>query len=618
VIKEVVDILIGEPIENEKSHEEKFNIPSGLAVMSSDAISSVAYASEEILKVLLPVIGAASYIWLGYTSLMIIGLLVILTFSYLQTIKAYPHGGGSYTVSKENIGMKAGLFAGSALLIDYILTVSVSATAGIDAIISAFPNLKEHHVLLIIFTILVLTLLNLRGIGDSSKIFSIPTYIFIFSMLGMICYGLFKYFFILHGHAPAPVINVHLHNPAPGALTIFLILRAFAGGCSALTGLEAVSNGVPNFREPAQKRARKVLVYLSMIVFLIFGGTSLLANFYHAVFMGGNPTVVSQIAQGVFGKNFMYYIIQFSTAVILMMACNTAFADFPMLMYIIGRDGYAPRQFTVRGQRLSFSTGIVVLSVIASILVIIFGGSTTRLIPLYSVGVFLSFTLSQSGMVIHWIKSKESGWRWRAVINGFGAIVTLVTIIVIGYEKFRDGAWVVVILIPSLVILMSMVKKHYNSVATGLRANEEDLCTLQEYRQFTHHIIVPISSLSKPTIYALEYARSLTSNVIAIHVGTDNKSIDKLKKQWKDMDIDVLLITKYSRYRTIVGPLIKYISDISKSAGPNEKVTVIMPEFVTHKWWGKLLHNHTSFFLREAMLNFSNKNIAITTFPYHL
>jgi amino acid transporter len=434
MIKEILDVLTGEPLPNEKRSKEKYNVPFGLAIMASDAISSVAYAAEEILYVLIGAIGLLSYVWLGWISLAIIGLLFILTVSYIQIIRAYPQGGGAYVVAKENISIKSGLVAAASLLIDYILTVAVSASAGAAAIISAFPQFGEWKVILVVGLIVVLTILNLRGVSESSRIFSIPTYLFIFSMLFMIVYGMIKY--TLHG-APTPMINEQIK--ATGELSLFLILRAFSSGCSALTGLEAVSNSVPNFSEPSQKNARTVMFLLSTLIFFIFGGTSLLARFYHAVPVG-YPTVVAQIAYGVFGKTFMFYVIQFSTAVILFMACNTAFTGFPMLMYVVAKDGFAPRQFTIRGKRLSFSTGIIALSFIAAILVIIFNATTHNLIPLYSVGVFLSFTLAQSGMVIHWKKEKEKGWQRRAAINGFGAFITVIATIIIAYEKFSEGA----------------------------------------------------------------------------------------------------------------------------------------------------------------------------------
>lgn len=610
MIKEILDVLTGEPLPNEKRSREKYNVPFGLAVMASDAISSVAYAAEEILYVLIGVIGLLSYVWLGWISLAIIGLLFILTVSYIQVINAYPQGGGAYIVAKENIGVKYGLVAASALLIDYILTVAVSASAGAAAIISAFPQLGEWKVTLVVVLIVILTILNLRGVSESSKIFSIPTYLFIFSMLFMIVYGLIRY--TLHG-APAPMINEQIR--ATGELSLFLVLRAFSSGCSALTGIEAVSNSVPNFKDPSQRNAKIVMVLLSSLILFIFGGTSLLARFYHAVPVG-YPTVIAQIAYGVFGKTFMFYVVQFTTAVILFMACNTAFTGFPMLMYVVARDGFAPRQFTIRGKRLSFSTGIVALSFIAAILVIIFNATTHNLIPLYSVGVFLSFTLAQSGMVIHWKKERGKGWQKRAAINGFGAFITVIATIIIAYEKFSQGAWIVAILIPLQVVIMLAIKKHYNRVADQLRVTHNEMEKAKLDKKFDHTMIVPIESLNKAALNALQYARSITPSVIALNISTDKEQLEKLQTRWDELNTDILLIAKYSPYRAVITPLLQYIDDIAEAAGENEKITVLLPQFITHEWYAGILHNQTSFFIRESLLK--HKNMIIAAYPYHI
>ncbi|MDF2505714.1 APC family permease [Clostridium sp.] len=611
MLNKFLNLLTGKPLANEQRASEKYNVPFGLAIMASDAVSSVAYAAEEILSVLIGVIGLLAYQWLGWVSLMIIGLLFILTISYIQIIKAYPHGGGAYVVAKENLGVKAGLIAAAALLIDYILTVAVSASAGMEAIVSAFPNLAEHKVVLVVLLIIVLTILNLRGASESSRIFSIPTYLFIFSMLFMIVYGLIRY--SLYG-APAPMINTQIKMA--GDISLYLILKAFSSGCSALTGLEAVSNSVPNFKKPSQKNAIFVMVLLSTLILLIFGGTSILARFYHAYPTAqGSPTVVSQIAYGVFGQTFMFYIVQITTAIILLMACNTAFTGFPMLMYVIGKDRFAPRQFTIRGKRLSFSTGIIALSFIACILVIIFNATTHRLIPLYSVGVFLSFILAQTGMVIHWKKRKESGWRKRVLINGFGAFISIITAIIIIYEKFKQGAWIVIIVIPILVLIMMAIEKHYTKVAVNLSTSHEELINANIDKEFTHIFVIPIQSLNKASLNALQYARSITPNVIAISIYTDKVQADKLQNKWKELNTDILLVSKYSPYRAIVTPLISYIDIIAKAAGKDEKITLLLSQFMVDEWWGSLLHNHTSFLLRETILH--NENITVATCPYH-
>lgn len=611
MLTKFLDVLLGEPLSNEQGCNEKYNIPFGLAIMASDAISSVAYAAQEILFVLI-VLGVAAYQWLTWTSFMIIGLLIILTISYIQIIRAYPQGGGAYKVANENIGKKSGLAAGAGLIISYILTVAVSASAGADAIISAFSNLTEYKVMFVLIIIIVLTILNLRGISESSKIFAIPTYIFIFSMAFMILYGLFKYF-ILNIH-PEPMYSIPANTTEN--VSIFLILRAFSSGCSALTGVEAVSNSVPNFQEPSQKSAKTVMILLAALIFFIFGGTSVLAIFYTAVPIANGPTVVSQIAFAIFGNGIMYYIIQFSTAVILLMACNTAYTGFPMLMYIVGKDGFAPRQFTIRGKRLSFSFGIVALSCIACILVIVFKADTHRLIPLYAIGVFISFTLGQFGMVNHWRKEKGNGWVKRAIINGIGSVVTLLTTIIILIEKFSEGAFIVAILIPIIIVIQLRIKKHYDKVACGLSISQLNLKKVNLRKKYTHIVIVPIASLNKATIGALQYAQSVSDNVIALNISPDKEAMEKLKSRWSELDTDILLVAKYSPYRAVVTPLLKNIELIANSTAKDEKITVIVPQFVTNERFGEVLHNHTSFFIRETLLK--NDNIIVSTYPYHL
>lgn len=611
MLTKILDVLLGEPLANEQGSHEKYNVPFGLAIMASDAISSVAYAAQEILFVLI-VLGALAYQWLTWTSFMIIGLLIILTISYIQIIRAYPQGGGAYKVAKENIGTKAGLAAGAGLIISYILTVAVSASAGADAIISAFSNLAQYKIIFVLFIIIVLTILNLRGVSESSKIFAIPTYIFIFSMIFMILYGLFKYF-ILNIH-PEPVYTIPAQ--ATENLSIFLILRAFSSGCSALTGVEAVSNSVPNFKEPSQRNAKIVMILLAALIFFIFGGTSVLAIFYTAVPIVNGPTVISQIAYGIFNNGIMFYVIQFSTAVILLMACNTSYTGFPMLMYIVGKDGFAPRQFTIRGKRLSFSFGIIALSFIACVLVIMFKADTHQLIPLYAVGVFISFTLGQWGMVNHWIKDKSPGWKKSALINGFGAIVTFLTTIIILVEKFSEGAYIVVVLIIIIITIQKKIKTHYDSVASGLSISKLNLKNVDLKRKYTHIVVVPIASLNRATIGALQYAQSISENVIALNISPDKESMDKLKQRWNELDTDILLVSKYSPYRAVVTPLLKSITKIAESTSEDEKITVIVPQFITHGNWGKVLHNHTSFFIRETLLK--NNNIIVSTFPYHL
>lgn len=484
----------------------------------------MAYACEEILWVLIPVVGLAAYTSLLYVTLSIILLLSILIFSYRQTINSYPKGGGSYIVSKENLGEIPSLVAGSALTIDYILTVAVSSCAGSAAIVSAFPALLPHRVFISVLIILLMTLGNLRGISDSSKIFSIPTYFFIFVTIIMIIVGIVKHIFF--GYSPVSVVGI----PAVyGDLTILLFLKSFSAGCTALTGIEAVSDGVANFKEPATKNAKIVLGLLFLIVIVIFGGVSYLSTIYHAV-PSLDKTVLSQIAEMVFGTNtLMFYVIQIATTLILIMAANTAFSDFPLLISFIARDGYAPRQLTKRGDRLSYSNGILALAFCSSLLVIIFNGESHFLLPLYAVGVFMSFTLSQTGMVMKWIKGKERGWRHKALINGFGALITFICTIVIGINKFLHGAWMVFILIPLIIFLMKKIKYHYTFTANKLSMQGAEFHKLNE--DIVKHFIVPVGDLNRSVVKTLNYAKCLSNDIIAFHISTNDEETEYIKNK---------------------------------------------------------------------------------------
>jgi amino acid transporter len=614
LINRFSNIITGKPLANEQAAGEKYNIPFGLAIMASDAISSVAYAAEEILTVLM-VLGTLAYTMLGWIALAIIGLLIVVSVSYMQVIKAYPQGGGAYMVAKNNINTRAGLAAAAGLVISYILTVAVSASAGTDAIISAFQSVEHYKVLTVVCLITVLTILNLRGIGESSKIFAIPTYIFIFSMLTMIGIGIVEYMIDPSLITTSEIVSKG-ENVVNG-ISVMLILKAFSQGCSALTGVEAVSNSVPNFKEPCQRSANTVMILLSLTILLIFGGSAIMAGIVHAV-PGTDMTVIAQIAIGVFGKSFMFYLIQISTAVILLMACNTAFTGFPMLMYVIAKDGYAPRQFTIRGKRLAFSIGIIVLSTIAVILSIVFKADVHNLLPLYSVGVFMSFTLAQGGMVLYWRKHREGNWKLRATINGFGALMTLLTTAIIAYEKFLEGAWIVVILLPLLVMIMEAIHKHYNKVAEKLKASADDLALANIGKKYKHIIILPMASLNKASLGALEYAKSISDTVIALNVSHDKEQIEKLEQKFKDLQYDVHLESIYSPFRQTVTPLIENIRIIANSTSEDEKVTVLLPEFVTQKWWGNLLHNHTGLFIREKLLQDEQTEVVVSTYPYYL
>lgn len=606
--------FIGKPLATSELKNERFPTLFGLAILSSDPISSVAYATEEILWVLIPAIGFAAYGFSLKISFAIITLLAILVFSYRQTIKAYPNGGGAYTVAKENLGLNTGLIAGAALSVDYILTSAVSTAAGTAAITSAFPSLSTHKIAIALALILIVTIINLRGVKDSAKTFSLPTYIFIFSMLTLIITGLVKY--KLYG---VVITNIEDNTlPMLGTATLFLLIRAFSSGCTALTGLEAISNSVPNFKEPSTKNAVTAMSLLALIVFVIFGGVAVLATIYHAVPKEQGPTVISQIAESVFGKNIMYYILQLATALILIMASNTAYNGFPMLMSVIAQDGYAPRQLTSRGDRLSYSYGIIILAIISSVLIIIFRGDTHLLLPLYAVGVFLSFTLSQAGMTLKWIREKENGWRHKALINGFGALVTTIAVIIIGATKFAHGAWVVMILIPLFVILMKKVKRHYNNVADDLRISIEDLKQISAVPEYSNQVVVPFASINKAVVETIRYGKTLSYDITALHIAVDEESAKKWLDRWNEWNPGVPLVVKHSPYREIIEPFMEFIDELIGKKRPEDKITVLIPQFIAvNKWENYFLHNQTSFFIREALL-LRHKDVIVSNYPYYI
>lgn len=599
--------LIGKPLGNEALNDEKYGVLWGLPILSSDAISSVAYAGQEILLVLVPAIGLASFGYLTYISAAIVGLLIILTLSYRQTIQNYPNGGGAYIVAKENLGVMAGVTAGAALSVDYILTVAVSVSSGVEQITSAYLPLRPYTVPICLVVVLLLTLGNLRGIRESSKLFGIPAYAFIFAILSMLVGAAIQ---LSSGFKP---VQPSLKAAEP--LTMFLILKAFSSGCTALTGVEAVSNAVPNFKSPSTKHARTVLLLLSIIVFTLFGGTSVLANLYHVV--PGERAVLVQLADTIFNGGFMYYYVTITTFIILVMAANTAYSGFPLLVSVMAREGYAPRQLSMRGDRLSYSNGIIVLSTVAALLIILFNAKVTSLIGLYAIGVFISFTLSQSGMFRKWHREKGDHWLTKAMINGFGALVTAVAVIIIAFSKFDEGAWVVVILIPILIYLMLKVRKHYAAVALQLKISPEELANTDiQNDHYRNRVIVPVESINKSSIRALRYARTISDNVVAFNVSIDEESGEKIKERYNLLKTDIPLYVKYSPYRKVVDPLLKFIESEEYAYRKGDMITVILPQFAVRAVWQKLLHNHTWIFIQQQLLK--HKHIVVSTMPLQL
>jgi len=603
-------VLIGAPLTTAAAAHERLTKLKALAVLSSDALSSVAYAGEEILRILiLAGIGAMSLsLPIGGA---IIALIFIVGFSYRQTIKAYPKGGGSYIVAKDNLGEVPALVAGSALLVDYTLTVAVSIASAVAAIVSAVPSAHKHIVLIGVGFILLITMLNLRGIRESGSIFAVPTYLFLIGVTVMIVLGVVRN--AIGGFQVHP--PTHQVVVGTSSVTIFLILRAFSSGCSAMTGVEAISDGVPAFKPPEWVNARTTLSWMVGILAATFAGITFLAHQYGAVPLpqadAGYETVISQIARGVFGgTNAAYYYIQFATMAILVLAANTAYSDFPRLSYFMARDKYMPSQFTFRGDRLAYSTGIVTLGLLSITVLVIFGGETERLIPLYALGVFTSFTLSQFGMVMRWKRRKEEGWKHGLLINALGATVTAVVAIVVGISKFSHGAWIVVVIIPFLVMLLRGIHRHYG------RATEE-LMSLTPLRSedISNVIVVPIASLNRIAQQTLAYARSISDNVTAIHISDDEDEINQMRDKWTELVTDVPLIIIESPYRSLVGPLLNYLDELQKQA-PNTTLTVVLPEYLPRHWWEQILHNQTALRIKAALL--FRPGTVVTSVPYHL
>ena len=602
--------LVGPPIPSSRAIHERLGGLQALAILSSDALSSVAYGPEEIFLQLMAA-GAAALSWGLGIGLAIAALMTVVGLSYRQTIRGYPSGGGSYIVARANLGTLPGLTAAASLLVDYVLTVAVSVSAGIAAVTSAFPSLLDDRVTLCLICIVVITVGNLRGIRDSGAIFAAPTYLFIGTFYVLIGVGIVK-FALAGGHVqPLP------HPPigAVEGLTLFLILRAFASGCSAMTGMEAISNGVPAFKPPEWKHARATLVWMTSILVTMFLGTMFLAIAYQAVPRpDGSETMVSLIARGLVGASPLYYLLQAATALILVLAANTSYADFPRLASLLARDRFLPHQFSYRGDRLAFNTGILALSVLSAILVIAYHGVTDALIPLYAIGVFVSFTLSQAGMVRHWQVERGRGWRSSQVINALGAVATGVVAVVTAAAKFSEGAWIVVVLIPFLILNFLAIHRHYTTVEAQLRVDSPLDVPTGPPSTLTS-ILVPMSEVNKATLGTLSYALSLGASVTVLHVaetletGEGFQSI--LRTWWPAARVVVI----ESPFRTLLGPLLSYIDSV-RGREPGHTLTVVIPEFLVAHWWEYPLHNQTALRLKAALL--FRQGVVVVSVPYHL
>jgi len=597
--------LIGRPIASEHAIHERLTKVKALAVLSSDALSSVAYATEQTL-IILVVAGAAALRYTLPISLAIVALLTIVAISYRQTIYAYPNGGGSYIVAKDNLGTLPGLIAAGSLLIDYVLTVSVSVSAGVLAVVSAFPSTAKYTVPMGIVFIFLIMLGNLRGVRESGTIFAIPTYVFVVGMLVMIAIGLWR---VLTGD-PAATSTPREALQATEGIGLFLVLRAFTSGCTALTGVEAISNGIPAFKKPESKNAATTLIIMVTLLGTMFMGTSFLAHRY-GILPRDNESVVSQIAAQVFGgKGVPYFVIQIATTLILVLAANTSYADFPRLGSILARDGFLPKQFQFRGDRLAFTIGIVVLTVLSAALYVIFGGQTDQLIPLYAVGVFISFTLSQAGMVRHWMREPGKHGR-NMLINGVGAVATGIVAVLFAYTKFLYGAWLVIIIIPLIVVSCLGIAKHYRQAAEQTRLTDDDVPPAP--RTTEQVIIVPVADINKVTLNALAYARALSARVVAVHVTDDAEEAHHLQEKWEKWGEGVDLVILESPYRSLTGPLLSYI-DLVQRKRPQAMLTVLVPEYVPNHWWEQPLHSQTALRLKAALL--FRADTVVTSVPY--
>lgn len=646
-------LLVGRALRTEQAAHERLTKKTALAVFSSDALSSTAYATEEILLVLAvaaAATGGASFSYVIPVSVGIAVLLGIVATSYRQTIHAYPSGGGAYIVAKENLGTTPGLVAGAALLVDYVLTVSVSIAAGVAAITSAVQGtryawLNDHKVILCLVFIAFIAIANLRGVRESGALFATPTYVFVVSFLFMVGFGFFHYF-TYGGAAPIPaqeeLKTAEGYSLQP--LTLFLLLGAFSNGCAALTGIEAISNGVQAFKKPEATNAATTLVWMALLLTTMFLGTSVMAYLYH-VHPKESETVISQFARIMFTGplGWFYYVVQAATAAILVLAANTAFADFPRLSSLLARDRFLPRQLANRGDRLVFSNGIVILAIFSGILVIAFGGDTSRLIPLYAVGVFLSFTLSQSGMVVHWLRERAklrgekkqsadvvledeepqrsyfvtdevtapANWKKSLVINAVGALATFVVLCVFIATKFIHGAWIVVVVIPMLVLLFRAIHKHYMMVARQLSMDG-----LEPLQPIKHTVIVPISGIHRGVVSALQYARSIASDrVQAVYVDFEEEATASLKDKWERLGAGVQLVVLPSPYRELTRPLLRHINRLARE-NSNDIITVVLPEFIPARWWQHMLHNQSSLLLKGSLL--FKRGVIVTSVPYHL
>ncbi|MFX4263337.1 APC family permease [Pelotomaculum propionicicum] len=601
-------LLFGKPLHNEEITREKLPKWKAMSIFSSDPLSSIGYGPEQIVLIL-TVPWAITY---GYTWLVAVAIIVlmgIVTLSYSQVAKVNPGGGGSYSVAKKNFGELAALTAAASLFIDYTLTVAVSISSGTDAIISAFPVLTDHRMTLNLFVLFgILMLINLRGVRESSNAFVFPTYAFVFGILALVAAGIFH----IISSTTVIIPQTSLERQPLDWTIIYLVLRAFASGCSSMTGIEAISNGIPMFKPPEVKNAQLTTYMMSSILVVMFAGITLLIIHNHLLPVE-NVTMLSQLAEATFGRNFMYYYIQLATMLVLYLAANTAYNGLPPLLSLLARDKYMPRYLANRGDRLTFNNGIILLSIIAAVFIVIYHGNTEHLISLYALGVFLSFTISQAGMVVHWHREKNSCWFARAFLNCFGAIITGIVVLIIMVAKFLYGAWLILIAIPLIIFIFKRINSHYKDMQSQLALPPYDLITPSGGRNI---VIVPIAGVTRVVANTLKYAKEISDQSIAVFVATDKESAKKIEEKWNSWNPGVRLIILYSPYRSIFGPLFRFIAKVESKKGPNDYITILVPEFETHRWWHRLLHNQTGLLLRNLLV--FRKNVVVTVVPYQL
>ena len=605
-------LLIGRPLHNMELAHEKLPKWKALSIFSSDAISSVGYGPEQIALVL-AVPGLLAYGYFDYVVLAVLVLLAVVTLSYVQVARANPGGGGSYSVAKNNLGELPALVAASALFADYILTVAVSVSSGTEALVSAFPSLLGQEVaidLIILFAALML--INLRGVRESANVFVWPTYFFILGMLALIGVGTYN---ALTGSGPLiPAASV-VRSQFDSAMLV-LFLRAFANGCSSMTGVEAISNGVPMFKKPEVDNAIHTTYLMSGLLGTLLVGLSFLILHFHLL-PQANVTILSQLAENVFGRGWFYYYIQITTMLILYLAANTSYNGLPPLLSLLAQDKYMPRYLGYRGERLSFSNGIILLSIIAGGLIWFFNGNVEHLISLYAIGVFLSFTIAQTGLVVHWRKERGAHWLKRAIVNGIGAVITGIVVLVIAETKFFYGAWIILVFIPIMVFIFKKIHSHYQDMSDQLHLPMEGpdpfappLSTAR------NHILITVSSLTNVVAQTIRYAKTISGDISALYVATDQAEADKFLAKWNKCNIDIPLVIVPSHYRLVIQPILDFIVKMEQEKNPEDYITVLIPEFETRKWWHRFLHNQTGWVLRTRLI--LRDDVIVTTIPFHL